>query len=280
MKNELSKSIDDLHRKIGRNLLLFQEIEHILKFIISRGNISGYISELKAIVEQQQSKVKTETMGGLVSKFIDRTYKELNIQDDELKNNEVHLSFSFKIESTVDDIQERKETLDSLVSERNELVHHLLPKLNKNSLDGIQKLSVDLDKQRDKITLEVKHFREVATQIQSSRLAAIDYMLSDDYKSHVKASLLRDSYIVLILIDISNQIAGNDRWVSLSDTGRVLREYALEDMNNLKVKYGYKTIKPFMDATGLFDFKEGPPSSFYYRLKDNWQEIKSNNINI
>ncbi len=280
MEKELTKSIDDLHRRIGRNLLLFQEIEHILKFIISKGNISGYISELKTVVEQQQSKVKTETMGGLVSKFIERTYTELSESVDELKKNEVHLSFSFKIESTVDDVQERKETLDSLVSERNELVHHLLPKLNKNSLDGIQKLSADLDKQGDKITFEINHFREIVKHIQTSRQTAINYMISDDYKKHMKASLLRDSYIVLILIDISNQFAGKERWVSLSDTGRALREYALDDMNNLKFKYGYKTIKPFMDATGLFDFKEGPPNNFYYRLKDNWQEIKSNNITI
>ncbi len=112
MENELTKSIDDLHRKIGRNLLLFQEIEHILKFIISKGNISGYISELKTIIKQQQSKVKTETMGGLVSKFIERTYKELKVQDDELSKNEAHLSFSFKIESTSDDIRERKAILD------------------------------------------------------------------------------------------------------------------------------------------------------------------------
>mgnify|MGYP003625409837 CR=1 len=46
---QLKDLVADVLRKIGRNMMLFQQLEHLLKFIVANGNLSGYSSELEDI---------------------------------------------------------------------------------------------------------------------------------------------------------------------------------------------------------------------------------------
>jgi len=45
-EQDLIKIRDEVFRKIGRNLLNFQKIEQMLKYLIANGRMSGYMSDI------------------------------------------------------------------------------------------------------------------------------------------------------------------------------------------------------------------------------------------
>lgn len=61
----------EVQRKIGRNILLFQKLEYLLKLVIAYGKFSGHLSELEDIVASQKATVNKQTLGHLVGQFIE-----------------------------------------------------------------------------------------------------------------------------------------------------------------------------------------------------------------
>lgn len=51
-KDEMKDCKDEVLRRIGRNLLLFQQIEGVVKFLVANGSIGGPASTLLAQHEQ------------------------------------------------------------------------------------------------------------------------------------------------------------------------------------------------------------------------------------
>ncbi len=70
MEVELDYAKDEVLRKIGRNMLLYQQLEQLLKFLTANGQFSGYASEIWKNKAQKEKKIKKETMGKLVGRFI------------------------------------------------------------------------------------------------------------------------------------------------------------------------------------------------------------------
>ena len=60
---ELEKAKNEVLRKIGRNVLLFQQMEKLLKFLIVNGKVAGYAGEIKAKIEQRAATINKKTMG-------------------------------------------------------------------------------------------------------------------------------------------------------------------------------------------------------------------------
>ena len=96
---ELEKAKNEVLRKIGRNMILFQQMERMLKYLITNGNVSGYISEIKANKEQRAETIHKQTMGQLVGQFLEDTHlgcDESIEEPEELK--EAYLTLNFKVE--------------------------------------------------------------------------------------------------------------------------------------------------------------------------------------
>lgn len=50
---ELEEARNEVFRKVGRNMLLFQHVEHLLRFLIANGQVSGNIGGIQANKEQR-----------------------------------------------------------------------------------------------------------------------------------------------------------------------------------------------------------------------------------
>jgi hypothetical protein len=93
---ELKKLQNEVLRKIGRNVMLFQQMEHWLKFLSIYGSHSGHISELETILKDRAAAINKQTMGQVVNQFLENTFSasEKNANEpEELK--EARLSFRF-----------------------------------------------------------------------------------------------------------------------------------------------------------------------------------------
>ncbi len=121
MANETSILMDEVHRKIGRNLLRFQQIEAGLKVILPLIHPDGSAKGIEGLRTFQEI-VTTKTLGMLVK------------------------DFDHAIKVTPDVVMQH---LKMSVAARNQLVHHFfqVPGVDLVSSSGIREAIAYLDKQ-------------------------------------------------------------------------------------------------------------------------------------
>lgn len=254
---ELIKMRDEVFRKIGRNLLNFQKIELMLKHLIANGRISGYMSE---ITENQQRRVATvhkQTMGNLVGQFIENTFTSLeNSTEPTTERKEPYLSFSFNVEADADFYESKKQALKSLVDDRNDLIHHLLPRFNPDSIESCLEIDKYLDQQRERLIPEYDHLKSLIDNCEEIKKVHIDFLNSEEGIKQLELSFLQQSPLVALLLNISIQHPRTDGWTLLNVAGQQIQLILPEEMGQLKSKYGYKTLKELMLASEFFEITE------------------------
>jgi len=134
--------------KIGRNVVHFQKLEQMLKFLISRSFLQGSAGDLKDNFRKNVSKASQKTMGNLVKEYIERIYLG------EQKIDETKFSVQFQVKANDEYINERKTALNDIVAQRNKLIHQMLASFNQTSIESCRKLSVALDEQEQIIKSE------------------------------------------------------------------------------------------------------------------------------
>jgi hypothetical protein len=238
-------------------MLLFQQVEHMLKYLIANGQFSGNIGEIKANKEQRAERVHKQTMGMLAGQYLD----EIHLGHDEDTENQeelrgAYLSFSFKVECDSDYYETRKQALASIVDDRNDLIHHLLPKFNPDSIASCMEIDQYLDQQRVKLLPEFDLLKNMVENLQEGMKILAAFLNSKEGKEFFVSSLPRKSPVVRLLEDIAAQKARPDGWVSLSTAGQLIKKHALDEISALHKKYGHKTLKGLVLATELFDLCE------------------------
>jgi hypothetical protein len=77
-----------------------------------------------------------------------------------------------------------------------------------------------------------------------------------------------------MLGDIAERTVRPDGWALMDDAGRLVKQYAPEEIALLKERYGHESLKAFILATEVFDVREEVTKKggvrVLYRLKSNW----------
>lgn len=263
---------NEVMRKMGRNLLLFQQLERMLKFLIANNSLAGYAHEMEAKQKSLQEKVEKQTMGNLVGAFVEDALTDKG-QSREAPEELAAPWFSFRFGLNVGTAyyEERKSALAGVVAERNELVHHFLPRWDWMSVESMRAADKYLDRQREKVLPEVEHLKGLVRALEDGRRQTAEFICSGAWEKHISLADLRHSRPVLLLGDIVQQMAREDGCVLLNAAGDLLRLHAAEETKALKKRYGYKTLKALIVATELFDLVEEPTDKggvrVFYRMK-------------
>lgn len=274
-KAELEKASDEVLRKIGRNILLFQQVEYMLKYLVANGKVSGYISEVSENQKQHTEAIKKQTMGQLVGQYLENTH---TVRDEstgeEERLSEAYMSFSFRVDSDATYYETKRQSLASIVAERNELIHHLLPRFNPDSIESCQETDQFLDQQREKLLPEIDTLKTQIESLQDGREQLAKFLNSDEGKKHINLQWLRQSRLVILLGDIAAQMARPDGWALLTSASQLIRQHAPEEVAVLNKRYGHKTLKGLILATELFDIHEETTQKggirVLYRLKPDY----------
>lgn len=255
----LEDLIDEVERKIGRNVLLFQRLEAVLKALLAQGSVSGYVSDLKTVHEQQIASIGKQTLGQLVGQFTADVLsgpEETTNEPEELKG--VWLSFNFKVKYDGSFSPPLEEILGLIVAERNELIHHLLPKLDLSSTRGARAAIEYLDRQRGKVLPTYAELKQLVTGLHDGKKALAEYFASDEWKKYCDLWFLQGRRVAQLLSDIAVQQARPDGWAELAAAGRILRQEAPEELAALKEHYGKRTLKGVLLASEWFEVHEEP----------------------
>lgn len=278
MEPETKKLRNEVFRKIGRNVFIYQQFEIMLKSLVTYGNFSGYVCDLQDNLEKQKERVMRKTLGQLTGQFLENThgeYQEIGEERTELKEKKMHMSFSFQVQADEEYYQKTKENLERIVKERNDLIHHLPLNFNLNTLEGLREAEIYLDAQRENILPEYENVRRHLKSLKEMRKEASDYIASDEFIRQWELNQLRHEYVVKLLGRIIEVAKRNDGWTLLNHAGKLLSENAPDQLKDIKKKYSCKTLKDLILKTEIFDVEEeSTPNGgrrAIYRLKDGWR---------
>lgn len=258
----LKKSIDEIYRKIGKNILSIQKLEYLLKFISIHQNVGAHISQFNEAYKDKVQSVRKQTMGQLVNNHFNNKVDESANEPD--VSNEPYFSIELQFPSTYYD--EKYNTLTDLIAKRNDLVHHFFLNYDLQSAKDYQVAEKFLDELYNRINEEVESLKTIAEYIERTKSAFREFIESDQFVKEMEMSYLKNSDLILYLQDIAQNIAREDGWASLSLAGKLIREVIPDEMAMLKQKYGYKSLKPLLLESGLFDLHQ-ESTQVFYRVK-------------
>ncbi|EAQ96932.1 hypothetical protein [Congregibacter litoralis] len=164
---DLDACRDEVVFKLGRNVLLFQQLERTLKWIVPRLEVSGAnAAELKDNFAKRQSSASKQTMGMNTGELFTDAEKDVSSQTWALVS-----SFAFEPET--------REEIEALVCERNELVHHFMDKVEVESPESWRKASIALDHQKERIAAIDALLRDLAAVLKSGIDTAVQEIHAD-----------------------------------------------------------------------------------------------------
>ncbi len=270
-----AKFSDDVLRKVGRNLMLFQQIEAMLKFVLSNGRVQGYAEEFGEACQRRATSVKNRTLGQLVRQFGDDVLTSADVDSgapEELEK--AWMSFTFNLAGDAAYYERTKADFAAVVAERNELIHHFLPRWNPNSSESTAAAGLHLDRQREKVLPIRDQLQSVIASLQDGLREQAEFIASAEGLRQLELSWLQQSRLVLLLGDIAQQLGGLDGWTPLGTAGRLVQAHAPEEVAAMKERLGQPTLKGLLLAAELFDVRDEPTAKggvrTVYRIKPGW----------
>ena len=174
----IDKARSETLRKIGRNVVIFQKMEAMLKHLVAYGNMEGYMSDLEQVRTQRSSSVARQPMGKLADAFVKSAYPRSARSEvtgpDDLAGPWV--SFCFEVESAKEFRKERQKALKAVVQERNKLIHQMLAHFDPGSLESCIQTASELDRQKATVMPEYRLLGSMMNALRSAHEELIRWL--------------------------------------------------------------------------------------------------------
>jgi hypothetical protein len=158
---------------IGRNVVNFQRLEHILKQLALFAPICATPSSLQSEVEKQRARARRLTLGGAVRKWIESEFHTTEPKQVPRLDQQIVISFGFDLPAPPEYFDQLSGELELLAQERNCLIHQDLAQLNFEDEAECNALSFQLNAQNDRIIRAIKFLGTILAQMQEfARLIA------------------------------------------------------------------------------------------------------------
>lgn len=177
---------DELHRRIGRNVVNFQYLEATLRSIVPMLYNKSTLKELQADQSQVSPKQEKSTFGNLVSSYHERLSRSKELLNETVPDEglaEPTLTFGCSIEVSEETAAQRRSALVNLVAERNRLIHEDLLNVDLKSSEECEELSARLDEQYTRIRRHLDHFNALRTNFQEMAAAFGRLLESDEFRA-------------------------------------------------------------------------------------------------
>lgn len=252
--------VDEVLRRIGRNLLLFQQIEHILKHLMSSARFEGTIALAQANHEERRAKIHKQTLGQLVGQFADDVLADAGERDAPENLSEAYVSFRFTIQTDSAFVEQHKAEMKAVVDARNDLIHHFLPRWAPASEQSTREALTYLDDQRARAVPMRDRLQGFAKALQDAAAAHADFIASPEGIRQFELQWLRHSRLVLLLGELVTRTNRVDGWMSLATAGQIVGREEPDELMHMTERYGRRTLKKLLEAAEVFDIKEKPTS--------------------
>ncbi|MHA7685089.1 hypothetical protein [Cupriavidus sp. PET2-C1] len=250
---------DEVLLKMGRNLLLNQQVEQLLKAILGLARIEGTPADAPARLEARNAALTTTPMGGLQRRF----RSELLAAPDEPPNNPEPadpslpwFSTTFRFDLEPPDREALEADLDALTADRNELAHNFLPRWQPASASSLAEASAHLDRQRERILAMHQRLKSMHGSMAETLQLAANFWSSDEGLAAIKLMHLQSSRMIELLEEVAAAPKRADGWTDLSYASSIVQREEPEALENRKARYGEESLKALILKSGLFEVAE------------------------
>lgn len=250
--------VDEVLRRIGWNLLLFQHIEHLLKHLMSLARFEGTAASAQANRAERSAKIHKQTLGQLVGQFGNDVLANGEERDAPENLSGAWFSSRFNMQGDSAFVQQHTAEMKAIVDARNDLIHHFLPRWSPTSEESTRLALTYLDAQRAKALPMRDRLQALAKALQAAAAAYVEFFASAEGSREFDLAFLRLSRPVLLLGELSTRVCRADGWTILATAEQIARKEEPEEFTHLTKHYGHRTVKKLLQATELFDFEEEP----------------------
>jgi hypothetical protein len=251
-----SPAVDEVLRKIGSNLLLFQHIEQLLKVMMNNSRLQGPASQLQATHARRAVAVQKQTLGQLAGKFAEDVLADAGEFREPNAVDEIWISFGFTISADSAFVEQHQVEMEAVVKGRNDLIHHFLPRWNPASEESTRAANDYLDTQRSKALPMRDRMLSFVRSMQDAVETHAALMASPEVERQLELACLQHSRLVLLLGELATRAARADGWMELGTAGQLIKRGEPRELDNLGQRFGHKTLKRVLLATELFDVAE------------------------
>lgn len=264
--------MDEVLRRIGRNLVLFQQLEALLKYLLVYGKFRGLApADVSRVYREKQEAVHRQTMGQLVGQVSEDFLSGAVEDPGPLPDGQAGwMSFSFRVHGDPASYEWERANMELIVAERNYLVHHFCQRWDQASPPSTLAAGAALDEQHARVSPILKRLKSYGDAMQQGRKTLAEFMATDTAHRTLETLWLRGSPLVAVLREISLRACRCDGWMPLAAAGQIARCEVPEEIEAMSTRYGHKTLKRLLLATEMFDVSEiaaGKGAMTVYRLK-------------
>lgn len=249
---------DEVLRRIGRNVVIFQQIEHLLKFLNAHADLFGPVSKLSAQAERQIAAVHTDTMGVSAGKLLSSVFQPQPEREspDEIDEAWFGFGFRFLIGADAAYVDRHDQEMRALVDARNDLIHHFLPRWQSAVNGDSDGALAYLDAQRADAVRMMERLQGWAHSLEAGRKQLAAFRASPEGERQMELAFLQGSRLVALLGEIAMRTSRSDGWALLPTAGHLIKREAPAELDDLRKRFGYPNLEGVLLASELFDVAE------------------------
>lgn len=269
-----TQETDEVLRRIGRNVVNFQHVEYLLKRLASMQVPTGPASDTAARMTQHVEKVGNTTMGTLAIKV---KASALSPQAEKYVPEVIEepwIGFQFSISENAEFVDQYDRQMQALVESRNHLIHHFLPEWHRAVEGDVAGAIEYLDLQNTKAMSMMEKLQGWVASMEECRRLTAEILASPDMGRQFELMHLRGSRLVAMLSEIALRTAHNDGWAFFTTAANLIHREAPEELKDLHARYGLKSLREVLMASGLFDVRDETlpegRTRLLYRINDRY----------
>lgn len=262
-------------RRVGRNVVNFQQVEYLLKHLNAHAALHAPASELASQLEKQIASVHRSTMGELAGRMVSNVLQQQAEQQSPDEIDEPWFGFRFTVETDTEFVDRHDKEMRTLVDARNDLIHHFLPRWQA-AVDGDADSALTyLDAQLND-TLRMKdRLENWARTMDTARKQMAEFFSSPEGARQMELAFLQGSRLVAMLGEIAMRTARSDGWAMLSTAGHLIKREAPDELEGLHKRFGHRNLKGVLLAAEFFDVADEPLAGSglrtIYRINDRYE---------
>lgn len=249
----------ETERRIGRNVILFQRIELVVKLLLVLGRIEFRPKETEDPVAKRFGEVGQRSLGQLSEQLFSEVLLPTPRADDGVRPGPAD---AYRMRSVIEPhpdypqaILELQAGFNQLVLERNQLVHHFLQRLREDFNGDLAVACSDLDAQHVRAQAIFDHLKALHDQMLAYRNELNAYLNSAEGSRAFDQALLKCG-IVDQLVEIAAANARPDGWTYLTTAEQ---RVAKEQIQELQLALGRRPLRKLLEeAADVFEVLDEP----------------------